>query len=808
MMIGKYGKSFTALLAAAALFFSGCSGQQADRAKGDGETDGGAAVQMGRYVEDFTESSVELNRSGALTRLEDGRIAVFSYNYGPYLSSDEGKTWEPWQTEWYQENCDYISYQCAAIAPDGTMFVGYRDYSDAALEEAGQESGPEQETAAEEEAAAGQEAAEKQQEEDSGAEDTTGGFVSCMEYQLIAPDGSSRKIELEELSGRNEEDFMMGCWYAPDKTLYAASFEHLYEVSEDGETLTALLEPEPYAEQLCFLGEDIMLVVTNQGALVYDRKNRTVLESDEVLDEFIKEQVDANGGVLKYASDNYNVYLAAGEGEGMYLVCEDGIYSHALGGGMLEKIVEGSLCSLGDPSQAVFGMLPLADNRFWVLYRDAVGVYRYDADMPTLPEKELKVYGLEKDDVVQRAVSLFQKAHQDVYVNYEVGLDENSGQTKEDVIKTLNTEILAGHGPDVLILDGFPMDSYMEKGLLRDISQVLWQAEEKEALFENIAGAFAQDEKVFAIPMRCKIPAVVGPAAEVEKMTGLAGIADAAKSMRSRKESGSVTGTMEEASTLELLAMASAPAWEKADGSVDQEAVREYFEQAKRFFDAEDAGVTQEEREMWKDARYSGSDGRIEDDVLMLIDNNAYQAFLQEDRMGLGYINDMWGLEVMFSVRRQGTDLACDTLKGQAQQVFYPYTIAGISASAKEPELAEEFLEIMLSDAAASGEGFPVNRAALEENLALNNDGDGGIIGMMVVTGDDGDMRELTIYQLTAEEVAWLYETLEALKTPYLQNETLETAVLEVGEKFLRGEMDIEAALDEVQNRVKLSMAE
>ena len=46
-----------------------------------------------------------------------------------------------------------------------------------------------------------------------------------------------------------------------------------------------------------------------------------------------------------------------------------------------------------------------------------------------------------------------------VYVRYEVGMDGEDGVTKEDAIRKLNTRILAGDGPDVIILDGLPVDS-------------------------------------------------------------------------------------------------------------------------------------------------------------------------------------------------------------------------------------------------------------------------------------------------------------------------------------------------------------
>lgn len=774
MKVRKYGRSFAAFLVAAAVILNGC-GQENVTGKGPGAAaDSSADAGMGRYVEEFAQGSVGDGGCASLTCLEDGRIAAFFYSGGPLVSSDEGKSWEPWQEEWYWENCDYRSFECAAIAPDGTMFVGYYDYSDKSVEEKGQS-------------------------ETVGGESELG-----MDYQLIAPDGSSRTFDLEKADDEYGNNFITGCWYAPDGTLYVADYNRVYEVSGDSGALTALFETKEGVEQLCFLENDLMLAADASGVLIYDRKNRTMGKSDEALDAFVKTRAEVNGGKLKYFNGSYNLYLTAGEGDSLYLLCDEGIYSHVLGGGMLEKVLEGSLCALGDPSQNIFGMLTLSGNRFLVLYLDAVGMFSYDADAPALPEKELRVYSLKKDDVVQQAVRLFLKEHPDVYVNYEVGLDENTGQTTEDVIKTLNIEILAGHGPDVLILDGFPLNSYIEKGLLKDISGILEKAEEKEAFFHNIANAFETDEGLFVIPMRCRIPAMIGPEDEMKGTEDLKGLVDASESLRRKKADGSVTGTKAERPTLRLLAMSSAPAWENEDGSVNLEEIEEFFVQAKRFFEAESAGLDAKEQEAWSEVYLSGPNGTMRNDAWMLIDNNAYQAFLEENRMGLGYVNDMWAMGILLAACKEGDGLQCDTLKGQSQQVFYPYTIAGISASSKETELAEQFVETMLSADAASLDGFSVNRVAEEENVRAYNDVEGNILSAMM----GNDQKQMIIYRLTEGEIDWIYGVLENLRTPYLQNETLETAVLETGEKFLRGELELEAAVREVQSRVKLSMAE
>jgi len=66
---------------------------------------------------------------------------------------------------------------------------------------------------------------------------------------------------------------------------------------------------------------------------------------------------------------------------------------------------------------------------------------------------------------------LFQKKYPDVYVNIETGMSGDDSVTDTDALKVLNTEIMAGTGPDVLLLDGISEDTYIEKGMLEDLKR-------------------------------------------------------------------------------------------------------------------------------------------------------------------------------------------------------------------------------------------------------------------------------------------------------------------------------------------------
>lgn len=779
-------RKWLCLLLSAALFAGGCgagspgetqTAQKPGNTKNDTGSEESAEREMGRYTEELSEIETELNRCSSFTRLTDGRLAVFSYENGPFVSSDEAKTWEPWLTEWYEQ--DYgISYQAAAIAPDGTLFAMYIDYNDMTQEA----------------------------QQESEAED----WDRPQEYILVSPDGKAQEISFDGL-GRyyTDENMPTGCWYGPDGTLYIATSDSiLYAADPASGTLTRILESEHEVEQVSF-SEKRLAALTVDGVLLYDLEEKKQADSDEALDQFVREKAEAAGNQIHFTVDAYSIY-AQQDGEVMYLICEDGIYAHSFGGGTMEKLMDGAMYAMGDPDHNIYGMLLLPDTAFLVLYGNEVGRLTYDASLPAVPEKELKVFSLTKDDVMQKTASLFMQKHPEVYVNYEVGMSQESGQTAEDAVRSLNTEIMAGEGPDVLLLDGLPLKSYEEKGLLADVSGALETAEKQDPVFENIAEAFRrEDGSVYAVPARFAVPALLGPKEFVQE-GGLDVLINAVEKLRAKKETGSVMGGITAEGVLKLLALSSAPAWEGEDGQMNEEAVREFLGAAEKIYGLEAAGVTEEEKELFEGMAYSNSvtGDIVQDETWLMMDMNANQMFLDPDRLALGKVCDEWSMQSMISAQRQTKDSAYGLLPGQADHVFFPQTIAGISAAAKERELAEEFLQMMLSEETASTTGFPVNRAAQEAHMSLNEGDEEGIVGAMAMAGADGTSKMMNLYALNETEKQWLEETILSLKTPCISGSVLEEAVFEAGINLLEKKTDLDGAMEQIRKKVRLEMAE
>lgn len=178
-------------------------------------------------------------------------------------------------------------------------------------------------------------------------------------------------------------------------------------------------------------------------------------------------------------------------------------------------------------------------------------------------------------------------------MNYEVGMPQNSSVTKEDAIKNLNTEVLSGDGPDVLIMDGLPMDSFVEKGLLLDLTDFMQELSTKILLYENLVDGLKKDEKQYVIPLQVQFPVVAAKGAYANEMNDLKSMADAVEAL-SMAVPGDVLSTYSPKGIMRKFTPASAPSFKNADGTLNREAILTFWEQTKRIYDVQMASASEE----------------------------------------------------------------------------------------------------------------------------------------------------------------------------------------------------------------------
>lgn len=561
----KVGKRFFAVLLLAAMVagsVSGCGG--AENVTGDlaGGLGGGttgldgqswpADTPMGRYVEEAVElpNGLELSGTGcSIHKLDDGSlIIVDAGGSGSMLtSSDNGKHWRESKKAWYNRMMgqgDYI--MSVAIGKDNTTAVVWEEAVDSAEEgKVGEEGAKEEEAEgkeAEEEKEGGEkaeaenpeennaeEADEKADEEKPEEEETQDHLMELdPELLLVKSDGTEIAVEMN----LTEEDVWLQSSYISDTGRIFAGTQgpNLYEVKGDGSSELFLTVDDGCPKLVQF--HDNMMFMDGWGydsLLIYDMDDKEYVE-DKVLEDFITENYGIREG---YIEGNYDMFFMPDYNDTIYIAGEKGLYRHVLGGSAMEQVIDGSLSSFGNPSYRVTDMEILEDNEFLVLFNGGKLIrFTYNPDIPTVPVGKVKVYSLQENATIRQTIGQYQTANPAMYVDYEIGMGEGDSVTREDALKNLNTQIVSGEGPDVLILDNMPMDSYIEKGLLMDIAPILDEMSGENGLFENMVDAFREDGHVYAVPCEVQMPFILGRSEDVALMKDLEGIADAVERMR------------------------------------------------------------------------------------------------------------------------------------------------------------------------------------------------------------------------------------------------------------------------------------
>lgn len=792
-----------ALFLSAALLFAGC-GKTGGEQESVGDMAGGGDKTMGRYVEEEIGRPEEMERNGGIVRLADGTLQIFDFNQGPFVSQDEGKTWTKKYDDWSGMVGEGY-FMNAAAAKDGSLFLVYSTY-DAVSSEEGEEASQEEVSDAER--------SEQPDTEPTETEDTevqveeSDMFTIDCHYMFVSPEGETREIMLP--FDMDNYELITNCWYTPDGRLLASQGGAIYEINQEDGSLTVLFETDGDADTACF-SDTQMVAFTNTKAYRFDLVKGELMEQDEELDKFISGLTNNGEKGVYWTSGNYSFLVAMDKDNTLYLACQDGLYQ-CTAGESPKQLLQGTLCSMGDPSNGKYGMLVEDGPVFLVLFSSGLSRFTYDETMPATPDKELKVYSLKKDQTLQQAVSAYQKAHQDVFVKYEVGMSGENGLTAEDAIKALNTEIMAGNGPDVIMLDGLPIESYLAKGMLADLSENLKAVEEKEEFFDNITRVYEEDGKIYAIPTRFRIPLLMGNEEFVSNIQDLSSLSAVMEEMREKNPEGSILSVYTPEILLKMLAIASEPTWSKEDGNLQEETVKEFLTQAKKIYDNEISGISDSEKEEFLNSVRGSDDssGTAEETALdiswsilnFLTKSQAQLAIGASQQVSLDFTN-------VISVPRVKPEVVYKPLSLQAENVFQAESIVGVSAKAAEPEMAREFVEMLLSYNVMSmqQEPYPVNAASFDSLFDTDMEGDGAF-GSMGISKDDGSVATLDLYWPNEEEQKGLEQMVRSLKTPYLPGSPIEQAVLEAGVSVLEGNMSVDEGVAQIKQKIQLYLSE
>lgn len=777
MRYGKWRRALGMLLAAILICvsFTGCSNSSAEGNGNEGSGTGGdnqgkgtqsAGEQaVGRFLEEELETGVVFSKIYDMRKLKDGSLRIVGADRengsaGVWESSDTGKTWK----NIYNLPAEVQSFaylQFAALSPGGQIVCAVDEYISG-------------------EAHSVLYLVDKE------------GKANEMSFELPEIEGEGGSTVSKSMKVRN---YVLDLQFPGDDwVMLEDSYGKVYQINASDSSVKYTYDfavGEMEAGFPMYAVGDTLLKQDGTQVLCYDMQTGEQESSEEVLG-----QNDLQNGFFS-AIDTLD------GGESIYCLSKGGVYYYRFGGSVMEHLIDGSMNSLGEPSFVPSALVMIDEQNLLVAAentdsssetRGYILKYTYSADNPAKLEKELKVFSLYDNTEIRQSISRFKKEHTDVQVNYQVAFSEDNGMNVSDVLKTLTTEIMAGNGPDLLILDGLPVETYIEKGVLKDLSALL--KESGGNYFENILNAYQDAQgQMCAVPARFLIPMIQAGSKYFEP----------GEDFNAFTERKDTMVNMDPKTVVEKFWYTCGAAWQKEDKTLDESKITEFLTKLKNAYGEYDPNVESD----------NSMTMSLEGGGMAELTNKSF--FVGNIKLVSGDWNTNFGLygELYYGIQEMVNEALengnIDLMPGQAEHVFVPAMVLGISSRSAQPELAEAFVKYLFSQEAQQilqYGGFPVEKESFRSAIDGHQYGDpdrdigGGF-------SDSNGREYLYSHKPTPEEeITRMTELAESLETPALQDDVIKEVVMEQGEKVLKGELSPEEGAAAIIQKVNIYLIE
>jgi len=459
-------------------------------------------------------------------------------------------------------------------------------------------------------------------------------------------------------------------------------------------------------------------------------------------------------------------------GDDVYVCNMHGIYRAKASGGQFQKVLDAGTYHFANDSAILLKFFVIGD-AFYVVYGESgCPIKKYfPAGADDVAEKFLKIYSLETNDVILDMISEFQEMYPEVEIVYETGERADGSVTTADRIRALNTRIFAGDGPDILLMDGLSVDSYLNKKLLVDLSPVLGDL--KDELTENILSAYTMDEKIYMLPARFKVPMILACGPKEEQYDTLKALVE-----YSEEKGGVMRSDYTYENIFEMLYYNYPPEIISEGKTVNRDAILEFLELLKRLCVSEKAV----ESANWPTTYLNGlnpvmsfAKGEVDFEFITLT-----------GRYALG--------EYPEAIRIRGGQM----LPGGRR--FFPNALIAINALSKQQELAGDFVRFAFSyevqDRNVGNSGYSIHKTVLDECATLD-------MTQYTLGGGDFWLRDSG-----PEEYAKMIAYVRKVDKPFTVEGYLWDIMMDEAMGYLNGKKSLEASVDVVVERIQLYLYE
>ena len=430
------------------------------------------------------------------------------------------------------------------------------------------------------------------------------------------------------------------------------------------------------------------------------------------------------------------------------------------------------------------------DNDFYGIYstsnsRMKLIHYYYDETVDTVPPETLTVYSLKDSYTVRQAAAILQKNNPQIKVDYRIAVEDEYGKVTEDVIRALNTELLNGKGADVLILDGLPMETYKNKGILADLSSLF--EKDKDDYLPNVRGGFTgEDGKIYYMPARIKVPVIYGGEDAVAAFQDPELMAAYDK-----------TPTLFAPDIYEnILNMTAYTCFNKLfndNGTVDGDALTRWLTGVKSAGEKGNVQVSYDQADM---------------DRLKVNNTVIPYGFGRQSDFNLASGRCAAAAEILDSIDSAMLPLSAAEINGSSFEsiggIYIPSVVAGINASTGNKENAEEFLRVLFGTEVQDEslrDGFSVRSSSLDKWSGMEKS-----VSVSMSMGGEGIALEGEWPKQADRDM--ILAIVRTVSVPAIVETQIIDMIVDGSRDYLSGKGTIENAVQTIESKMKLYVNE
>ena len=673
-------------------------------------------------------------------------------------------------------------------------------------------------------------------------------------YATVDTDGNLTDIDLD-LSIYNDDDSMeMGynnfkCSLNGD-VFFTAGSNNEKIVQFDGKTFEEknIYEAEEWINDFFLVG-DSLIIYELDSLVEYDTTNGKEKGNLEALEK----------ATISENSNYYPNFVNSGSKDKIYYYNTLGLYEYDMKSKKVNQLVDSAISSFGDSEMYLMAFIEKSNGEFLTAFSDwsntqsgaSIINFAYDANIPSVPENQLVVYSMLENYSIRQAISSYAKEHPDTYVKYEIGLTYGDGTTQSDALKNLNTEIMAGNGPDIIILDGLSAESYIEKGLLEDISDVINPLVEDGTIFKNIVDAYTNDGKIYQIPTSFKYPILLGNKEDINSVSDLDSLVELTKKLSTQSEKRIFDNYFTGSSLVYSLYYLYGNDWLNEDDTINEDALRNFFEKANEMYAALQAN--EESYMATMEDKYSQLEGYDQDNsVSSDIEEDIDEEYSEEDYedlyevydlqhylnpsiyadsflfernslLSLGGLAGTYDYGSMVTLLNNSPEMDYKVLTRGDENIFIPSNLVGINAKGKNKDQAKEIIVSLInanSNVMYSDGGFSINTNTFENAFSTEKMKEEGnelefdeatnhyIQGTWGWGDEFGNSKEVNMLLPNGEDVNRLKGEIESLNVAATVNTVLLTEVAKQFNLYAQGEISLEEAINTVVDNLDLYLSE